>query len=60
MLNFNILKKVQGKVAPPSFVYDFSIKMFPLLYAVNQPNLIALHLEILCNMFVFQVGRHEF
>ena len=35
MLNFDILDKGLGIVSPGHFVYDFSKKMFLMLYAIN-------------------------
>ena len=55
MLNFYFLDKGLGKVFVTNFVYDFSIKMFLMLYSINSPNLIAwlpLLLEILSNICI--------
>ena len=41
MLNFDILDKGLRIVSPVHFVYDFSTKMFLLLYSVNRPNFIG-------------------
>ena len=52
MLNFDFLDKGLGIVSPAYLVYDFSTKMFLMLYSINWPNFIAwLHLllEILGN-----------
>ena len=35
MLNFDFLEKGLGIVSPPHFVYDFSTKMFLMLYSIN-------------------------
>ena len=35
MLNFDTLDKGLGKVSPADFVYDFSTKMFLVLYSIN-------------------------
>ena len=35
MLNFNFAEKGRGLVSPPYFVYDFSRKMFLMLYSIN-------------------------
>ena len=35
MLNFDILEKGLGIVSRPDFVYDFSRKMFVILYSIN-------------------------
>ena len=35
MLNFDILDKGLGIVSPAHFVYDFSTKMFLMLYSIN-------------------------
>ena len=35
MLNFDFLKKSLGIVSLPHFVYDFSGKMFLMLYSIN-------------------------
>ena len=53
MLNFDFLDKGLGIVFLPHFVYDFSTKMFLMLYSINWPNFIAwlpLLLKMLCNM----------
>ena len=40
MLNFDFLEKGLGIVSPPHFVYDFSRKMFLMLYSI-WPNFIV-------------------
>ena len=53
MLNFEFLEKGLGIVSLPPVVYDFSRKMFLMLYPINWPNFIAwllLLLEILVNV----------
>ena len=35
MLNFDFLDKGLGIVSPTDFVYDFSTKMFFMLYSTN-------------------------
>ena len=35
MLNFDVLDKGLGIVSPAHFVYDFSTKMFLMLYSVK-------------------------
>ena len=53
MLNFDFLDKGLGIVPPAPFVYDFSRKVFLILYSINWPNFIAwlpLLLEMLGNM----------
>ena len=55
MLNFDFLDKGLGIVSPAHFVYDFSTKMFLMLYSINWPNFIVwlpLLLEILSNMCI--------
>ena len=55
MLNFDFLGKGLGIVSPAHFVYNFSKKMFLMLYSINWPNVIpwsALLLKILGNMFI--------
>ena len=55
MLNFDFIDKGLGIVSPANFVYDFSKKMFFMLYTINSPNLIAWLpslLEILGNMSI--------
>ena len=55
MINFDLLGKGLGIVSPAYFVYDFSTKMFHMLYSINGPNFIAwlpLLLEILDNMCI--------
>ena len=55
MLNFNFSGKGLGIVSPAHFVYDFSRKMFLMLYSITLPNFIVwlpLLLEIFGNMCV--------
>ena len=55
MLNFDFLEKGLGIGSLPRFVYDFSGKMFLLLYSINQVAVITwlpLLLEILVNMCI--------
>ena len=55
MLNFDFLEKGLGIVAPPYFVYNFSRKMFLMLYSINWPNAIVwwpLLFEILDTMCI--------
>ena len=55
MLNIDFLGKGLGIVSPAHFAYDFSTKMFLMLYSINWPNFIAwlpLLLEILGNMCI--------
>ena len=55
MLNFDFLDKGLGIVSTAHFVYDFSTKMFFMLYSINWPNFIdwlPLLLEILGNMCI--------
>ena len=35
MLNFDFLDKGLGKASPAHFVYDFSTKIFLMLYSIN-------------------------
>ena len=35
MVNFDFLDKGLGIVSPAHFVYDFSTKMFRMLYSIN-------------------------
>ena len=35
MLNFGFLEKGLGTVSPSHFMYDFSTKMFLILYTIN-------------------------
>ena len=35
MVNFDFLEKGLEKVSAPHFVYDFSTKMFLMLYSIN-------------------------
>ena len=41
MLNFDFLDKGQGIISPPHFGYDFSIKMFLMLYSINRLDFIV-------------------
>ena len=55
MLNFEFLEKALEIVSLPHFEYDFSWKMFLLLYSINWPIFIAWLLlftntEVLVNM----------
>ena len=55
MLNFRFSQKGLGIVSPSHFVYDFSKKVFLILYSINWPNFIdwlPLLLEILGNMCI--------
>ena len=55
MLNFDFLDKSLRIVSPEHFEYDFSIKMFLMLYSIILPNLIdwlPLLLEMLSNMSI--------
>ena len=55
MLNFDFLDKGLRKISPAHFMYDFSTKMFLMLYSINRPNFITwlpLLLEILGNMCI--------
>ena len=55
MLNFGFLDKGLEIVSSAHFVYDFSTKMFLMLYSINWPNFIdwlPLLLDILGNMCI--------
>ena len=55
MFNFDFLGKGLEVVSPPHFVYDFSRKMFLILYYINWPNFIvwlSLGHEILDNVYI--------
>ena len=55
MLNLDFLDKGLGIVSPVHFVYNFSTKMFLMLYSINCPNFsvwLPLLLEILGNMCI--------
>ena len=55
MFNFEFLEKYLGIVSPPYFVYDFSRKMFLVLYFLNWPSFLfwlSLLLEILGNICI--------
>ena len=55
MLNFVFLDKSLGIISPAHFVYDFSTKMFIMVYSINWSNfIVCLHLllEILGNMCI--------
>ena len=55
MLNFDFWENGLGIVSPPHFVYEFSRRMFLLLYSINWPNSIvwlSLLLEMLGNMCI--------
>ena len=41
MLNFNFSGKGLGIGSPAHFVYDFSTKMFLMLYSITLPNFIV-------------------
>ena len=62
MLNFDILDKGLGIVSTGHFVYDFSTKMFLMLYSINWINFIVclfLPHEILDNMCIAIVLWHH-
>ena len=55
LLNFGVLKMDLEIVSPPHFLYDFSRKMFLVLYSFNWPKFIAwlrFFLEILVNICI--------
>ena len=55
MLNSDFLDKGLRIVSPSHFVYDFSAKMYLILYSINWPNFIdwlSLLLQILGNMCI--------
>ena len=55
MLHFDYLEKDLGTLFPPHFVYNFSRKVFLMLYSINWLNFIvwlALILEMLGNMCI--------
>ena len=55
MLNFDFLGKGLGIVSQVHFVYDFSTKIFLMLYSINWSNVIvwlSLLLEILGNICI--------
>ena len=55
MLILDFLDKGLGIVSPAYFVYNFSTKMFLMLYSINSPNFIVwlpLLLEIWGNMCI--------
>ena len=55
MLNFDTLDKGLGIVSHAHFMYDFSTKMFLMLYSINWPNFIVwlpLFMEILGNICI--------
>ena len=54
MLNFEFLEKCLRLLSPKHFVYDFSRKMFRILYSIDCPNFIvwlSLLREILGNIY---------
>ena len=55
MLSFDFSDKGLGIVSPAHFAYDFSTKIFAILYSINWPNFIVwllLLLEILANICI--------
>ena len=55
MLNFDFWEKGLGLVSPTQFAYNFSRKIFRMLYSINRPNFIVwlpLFLKILGNMCI--------
>ena len=55
MLNLDFIDKGLGIVSLEHFVYDFSTRIFLMLYSINRPNFMVwlpLHLEILGNMCI--------
>ena len=62
MLNFGFLEKGLGIVSLLHFVYNFSRKLFLMLYSINWPNVIAwlpFLLEILGNMCIAIVCKPD-
>ena len=58
MLNFGFIEKSLWQVLPLNFVYDFSRKVFLMLYSFNWPNFIVwlpLLIEILGNKRVITI-----
>ena len=58
MLNFDFLEKGLGIDSLPHFAYDFSRKIFAMLYSINWPNFIVWLpslLEILLNMCIANI-----
>ena len=65
MLNFDILDEGLRIVSPAHFVYDFSTKMFLMLYSINWPNFIAftswdIGQYVYCNCLLTRLWRHKF
>ena len=65
MLNFGFLDKGLGVVSPTHFVYDFSTKMFLMLYSINWPNFIVfsswyIAQYVFCNYLLTRLWRHGF
>ena len=55
MLNFDFPEKGVGIASPQHSVYDFSSKMFLMLYSFNWPNFIVwfpLFIDVLGNMCI--------
>ena len=57
MLNFDFLENGLGMASLTHFVYDFSRKIFLLLYSINRPNFIVwlpllLEMSNMCNVIV--------
>ena len=55
MPNLDFVEKGLGLASPPYFVYDFSRKIFFMLYSINRPNFIVwlpIGLRILGNMCI--------
>ena len=45
MVSFDFLEKGLGIVSPTHFMYDFSRKMFLMLYSITSPNfIVSMHL----------------
>ena len=55
MLNFDFLDKSLGVNSPAHFVYDFSTKMFLMLYSSNWPKFLEI-LDIMCIAIVCSPG----
>ena len=58
IVNFDFLEKGLGISFPSHFVYDFSRKMFLILFSINRPNLLSdfpFLLEILDNIYILQL-----
>ena len=66
MLNFAFLDKGLGIISPAHFEYDFSTKMFLVLYSINWTNFLVwlpswdIGQHVYCNCLLTRLWHHNF